>query len=197
MTYWCYGFCEVTVSDRLNEVSDNRVTQIRQECAPSDVTEPLGYFVVRPVGNPYLVSRTPSDREILGTNWIRTSKRYEKTYRCRKNMRHTVRAIRPMYELTDFTTLLLARVSTLQLLKTLHNLRVKFSFLSVHMFRKTDFKCSCICYCVNICTVLFFGSHDLLGWEYLSRISWFHRHIVYPNNFLKNTALWYTNNLLI
>ena len=68
MTYWCYGFCEVTVSDRLNEVSDNRVTQIRQECAPSDVTEPLGYFAVRPVGNPYLVSRTPSDREILGTN---------------------------------------------------------------------------------------------------------------------------------
>ena len=36
-------------------------------------------------------------------------------------MRHTVRAIRPVYELTDFTTLFLARVSTLQLLKTLHN----------------------------------------------------------------------------
>ena len=68
MTYWCYGFCEVTVSDRLNEVSDNRVTQIRQECATSDVAEPLGYFVVRPVGNPYLVSETPCDREIFGTN---------------------------------------------------------------------------------------------------------------------------------
>ena len=68
MTYWCYGFCEVTVSDRLNEVSDHRVTQIRQEYASSDVAEPLGYFVVRPVGNPYLVSETPSDREIFGTN---------------------------------------------------------------------------------------------------------------------------------
>ena len=130
MTYWCYGFCEVTVSDRLNEVSDNRVTQIRQECATSDVAEPLGYFVVRPVGNPYLVSETPCDREIFGTNWIRTSKRYEKTYRCRKNMRHTVRAIRPVYELTDFTTLLLARVSTLQLLKTLHN--VCFAYVLIY-----------------------------------------------------------------
>ena len=36
--------------------------------------------------------------------------------------RHTVRARRPVYVLTDFTTLLLARVSTFQLLKTLRNL---------------------------------------------------------------------------
>ena len=36
--------------------------------------------------------------------------------------RHTVRARRPVYVLTDFTTLLLARVSTFQLFKTLRNL---------------------------------------------------------------------------
>ena len=45
-------------------------------------------------------------------------------------MRHTVRAIRPMYELTDFITLLLARVSTLQLLKTLHN--VGFAYVLIY-----------------------------------------------------------------
>ena len=45
-------------------------------------------------------------------------------------MRHTVRAIRPVYELTDFTTLLLARVSTLQLLKTLHN--VCFAYVLIY-----------------------------------------------------------------
>ena len=47
-------------------------------------------------------------------------------------MRHTVRAIRPMYELTDFTTLLLARVSTLQPLKTLHN--VCFAYVLIYDF---------------------------------------------------------------
>ena len=30
------------------------------------MAEPLGYFVVRSVGNPYLVSETPCDREIFG-----------------------------------------------------------------------------------------------------------------------------------
>ena len=45
-------------------------------------------------------------------------------------MRHTVRAIRPVYELTDFTTLFLARVSTLQLLKTLHN--VCFAYVLIY-----------------------------------------------------------------
>ena len=170
---WSYRKWQVKWSER----SSRNI--IWQECASSDWAEPLGYFVVRSVGNPYLVSVTPCDREIFGTDWIRKSKRFEKTYRRRKNMRfldcrilrrawrseasestpvfyrllilntfpiirtthftfiiyllyfvhfhfsfnrHTVRARLPVYVLTDFTTLLLARVSTLQLLKTLRNL---------------------------------------------------------------------------